>query len=567
MLVGNIMLTIGVGVVPAVEVWALKSLINAIAEVGNVGISSFIGVLGIFATVNIFSMALEVLKQNFIVMHRLKAQVNIDLDCLEKCETMSLSDFENNERYNFIARTEGEAKTHVFDAFEDVLSIISHLTSIVSIIALLISWKSYLFLLVLVIPIVKTIINTRISYKHYSIRMNRMDRVRQLSYFRFLLTNDIACKEIKAYQTGPYILNLFKRKTNEIRESDVKMVNERQFWTLCMGIMEEGIGLLAILGVVRLTTMGRVLIGNTVAYIDSLSIVQNSISGFLGSMSSLYNDMLYVKQFFDFLTLEIENNQEEGKCIDTIESIVFKNVSFKYPNAKAYSVRNVTLKFQRGERLALVGENGSGKTTFLKLLCGFYTNYEGEIFVNNIEMRQLNKNSLRSKMGIVFQDYNRYEMSIKENIALGNLLAIDDDERINKALKKVGLEEKVKGYNQGINTILGHWFGETDLSKGQWQRLALARAYIREADIYILDEPTASLDPKSEREVYKLMRRESMGRIGVFITHRLENLNILAPRVIVFSEGVLVGDDAHLNLMKNNEHYMQLLGLISASSL
>ena len=193
-------------------------------------------------------------------------------------------------------------------------------------------------------------------------------------------------------------------------------------------------------------------------------------------------------------------------------------------------------------------------------MCGFYPHYEGSIRINGIELSQIDKDSLRKTMGIVFQDFNKYELSLRENIGLGHLESMHQDDVLWDMLSQVGLEHKTKQFQMGLETQMGHWFSGEQLSKGQWQRVALARAFLNQASAYVFDEPTASLDPKIEREIYGLMKAYSKDKICLFVTHRFDNIESLNPRVIIMNNGQIESDACHFELVESSESYRELIG-------
>ena len=481
------------------------------------------------------------------------------MDIIRKAKELDLQDFENSEVYNILSKAEIEGRVKVYLTYRNILFIIIQITSMISIATIILSWNSYVFLLVFITPIISTIVNTKIGYRNYKMKMERVDKVRRTSYINFLLTNNIACKEIKTYNIGSYLVNIFSSIKKKIRSQDLDMVKLRSLWSMGLGFLEELVSLFVIFQVVDMAADGKILIGDTVAYIDSLSTIQSNVGGFLKSISEIYNDVLYVEEYFKLLDLEKNEYIDRQIKIDEIEEIEFRNVYFSYDNSNSFNLRNINIKICKGELIGIVGENGSGKTTFTKLLCGFYDNYQGEILVNGIELMRINPDSLRDRMGIIFQDFNQYEMTLRENIGFGNLEELNNDLKLLNILEEVNLKDKLKNYSNKIDTQMGKWFNGEELSKGQWQRVALGRAFVRDADVYILDEPTSSLDPISEKEIFDLMIKKSIGKIGIFITHRLDNIVEMNPRIIIFSEGTIAGDGKHEKLKGTCDAYSLLL--------
>jgi len=543
------------------SIWGTKLLINGIAEVSTNKNNNFINILVIYAAINIFIQVIQSLNNYINSKHQLKIDYKMSMDILEKCKELRLQDFEDAEIYNILGRAEMEGQAKVYITYTNILMIITQIASVVSISSIILSWNSYIFLLIFITPIISTIVNTRIGYINYKMRMERMNEVRKTSYINYLLTNDIACKEVKTYNIGEYLINIFSSLKKKIQEQDLNMTKKGTKWAIGLSLMEELISLFVIFNVVKMAAVGKILVGDTVAYIDSLSTIQSNVSSFLRSLSEIYNDILYVEQFYKLLDLEIKGYEDRIIEIDEIKEIEFKNVNYTYEGSINSTLKDINIKINKGQLVGIVGQNGSGKTTFIKLLCGFYDNYEGEIFINGIELRKIKPDNLRKRMGIIFQDFNKYEMTLRENIGFGNIGEMNSDEKIMKALREINLSEKIDKFPDRIDTQMGKWFAGEELSKGQWQRIALGRAFMRDADVYILDEPTSSLDPISEKEIFSLVTEKSRKKIGVFITHRVENIVELNPRVIVFSDGRIIGDGSHEKLVSNCEEYIQLLGI------
>ncbi|MTI49025.1 ABC transporter ATP-binding protein [Sporosalibacterium faouarense] len=557
----SILLTIAIGFSSAMSIWATKLLINGIVEVSTSKSNKFMEIIIIYVAVNIFIQLIKSLNNYVTSKHQLKLEYKMSMDILNKCKFLGLKDFENSEIYNTLSRAKIEGQTKVYIAYRNILSIITQIASIISVAAIILSWNSYIFLLAFITPIISTLINTRIGYRNYKMRMERMNEVRKTTYINYLLTNNIACKEIKTYNVGSYLVNTFSKIKRKIQSQDLHITKIRTIWSMGLGLIDELISLFIIFKIVEMAMLGRILVGDTVAYIDSISIIQSNVSRFLKSLSEIYSDILYVEEFYKLLDLEVKDDYEIGIEIQEIREIEFKDVSYTYQGANNYTLSNINISICRGELIGIVGENGSGKTTFIKLLCGFYDNYKGEILINGIELRDINTNSLRKCMGIIFQDFNKYELTLRENIGFGNLDEIYNDNKILMSLEEVALKEKIGKFPNHLETQMGKWFDGEELSRGQWQRIALSRTFMRDADVYVLDEPTSSLDPISEKQIFSLAREKSKDKIGIFITHRVENIAEMNPKVIVFSEGRIIASGSNNELIENCEEYIRLLGL------
>lgn len=559
--VAILIFTILVGFTSGMSIWATKLLINGIVGVSTGKGNNLMEILVIYAIINILIQIIQSINGYISTKQQLKIDYKMNMDVLEKCKELRLRDFEDSEIYNILSRAEMEGQVKVYITYRNILTVITQIASIISIAVVILSWNSYVFLLVFITPILSTIINTRIGYENYKMRMERMKEVRKTSYISYLLTNDIACKEVKTYNIGSYLIDIFSSLKKKIQSQDLHMVKRRTIWSIGLSLIEEVISLFVIFNVVKMATLGKILVGDTVAYIDSLSAIQSNVGMFLTSLSEIYNDILYVEQFYKLLDLETKQDENRRMEIEEIREIEFKNVSYSYEGSSSFVLSDINIKINKGDTIGIVGENGSGKTTFIKLLCGFYDDYQGEILINGIELKGIDLNVLRKRMGVIFQDFNKYEMTLRENIGFGYINEINNDDKIVKVLEEVKLNNKVDRFAEKIDTQMGRWFGGEELSKGQWQRIALGRAFIRDADIYILDEPTASLDPVSEKDIFDLILDKSKDRICMFITHRLDNIAEMNSRIIVFSEGKIIGDGKHQELECSCIGYDKLLNV------
>ena len=436
----NIIFTILVGFTSAMSIWSTKLLINGIVNINTN--NNFIKILITYAVINIFIQIIQSLNKYINLKHQLKIDYKMSMDILEKCGELRLQDFEDSEIYNILGRAEMEGQTKVYISYRNILSIITQIASILSVSIIILSWDSYIFLLIFITPIISTIINTIIGFKDYKMRMKRMNEVRKISYINYLLTNDIACKEVKTYNIGEYLINIFSNLKKKIQNQDLDINKKRAKWSIGINLIEEIISLFIIFKIVEMAAIGKILVGDTVAYIDSLGTIQSNVGGFLSNLSEIYNDILYVEQFYKLLDLEIKGYEDRTIEIEEIEEIEFKNLNYTYEGSENNTLNNINIKIRKGELIGIVGENGSGKTTFIKLLCGFYDNYQGEILINGIELKKINPDSLRKRMGIIFQDFNKYEMTLRENIGFGNIEEIDNDKKIIKSLEEINLKKK-----------------------------------------------------------------------------------------------------------------------------
>jgi ATP-binding cassette subfamily B protein len=297
----------------------------------------------------------------------------------------------------------------------------------------------------------------------------------------------------------------------------------------------------------------------------------------LAALGGMYEDTLYMSNLFDYFAIETEDRKAIGPVavVRAEEGIRFEGVGFKYPaggdaagggaSADKWALRNVDVFVPKGQSLALVGENGAGKTTFIKLLAGLYDPTEGRVLLDGRDVRAWDERELRARIGVIFQDFNEYQLALRENVAFGSVDHLDNELRVGRAVDQGGAKELVSTLAGGLDTQLGRWFaGGVELSGGQWQKVALARAFMREeADILILDEPTAALDAEAEHAVFQRFRALAAGRTTILISHRFPTVR-MADRILVLEAGRVIEDGSHAELLAAGRRYAHLFGLQAA---
>jgi ATP-binding cassette subfamily B protein len=290
---------------------------------------------------------------------------------------------------------------------------------------------------------------------------------------------------------------------------------------------------------------------------------QQSFQTILTAVGSMYEDTLYMSNLFEFLAIPTQRLRANVPVVvRPEEGIRFEGVGFQYPGSERWALRNIDLLVPKGQSLALVGENGAGKTTFIKLLSGLYRPSEGRVLLDGRDVEAWDEHALRSRIGVIFQDFNQYQLLLRENIAFGSVEHLQDDLRLARAIDHGGARELVASLSSGLETQLGRWFKEgVDLSGGQWQKVALARAFMRdEADILILDEPTAALDAEAEHAVFQRFRALAAGRTTILISHRFPTVR-MADRIVVLEGGAIIEQGTHAELLAAGARYARLFAL------
>ncbi len=551
-------LTVISGIMPFLTIKAMQKLINSIQDVAYGGVELVLSSLLIYVSINIISILTSNSKSYITNMLNIELNYVVNEKILLKTKSLSLLDYEDEKVYNMIRKAQDGSSTRLFNVYIALNNFIAQLIALISLSSIIFLWNPMILLIIILIPTIKTIYTAHIGYKSYEIEMKRIDKRRKISYINYLMTNNIAYKELQSYNSWNYLIKIFKNNFESIMIQDKKILKEQLSVTSILTILDEIISATIIFNVVKSSITGSIRIGDTVAVINTLSNIQNSIISLLQSLIEMYRENLYVKELYSLL--DYKSNKFKGKTkIDKIKEVEFIKVSFQYNSQSEYSLKNISFKIKFGETLCFIGENGSGKTTIIKLLAGFYDNYEGDIKINGIDFKEIDKNDFRNKISVLFQDYNKYELKLRENIGISKTELIGDDNTLYNVINKVGLREFLNTLTDGLDSKLGNWFGGTELSGGQWQKLGIARTLLRCAEIIILDEPTSALDPISEYQMFSLIKKENKDCIKVFISHRLGNILKLNCRIIVLKKGEIVVDGYHDDILKKSLLYKEML--------
>lgn len=553
----NTIFTLFAGASAGMSVFATKTLINTL-QTGINGDNTFINTLLLYAAINI-GITLLGIGQGYISQRQQMVIANeLDIKVLEKCKVLNLQCYENEEIYNLITRANEMGKEKIYTTYINLLTLFETIVAITSVLNVLSGISIKLLALILIIPILSTIVNVRIGKRVYDVQKRRAQDNRKQSYINYLITSNFAIKEIISYNIVDFFVEKYSKIRDRILYEDKKILSLQSFWNLILGILEEILNLTVIIVVIFLAGNGQMLIGDTVAYIDSLATIENKIKNFLLGIATIYEDKLFAEQFFEFMDFSVPQNTGE-KEINHIKNIEIRNLSYSYINQSKYALTNISLKLKKGTPIALVGENGSGKSSLIKILAGLYDDYTGDVLINGIPLNQLNSDSYKRHIGIIFQDYNQYELSLRENLSIAALNKLNDDKELKNVLKKVGLSFLLDENQKGLEAQMGNWFSGQELSQGQWQRLAIARVMLRDSDILIMDEPTAALDPIIEKEIFDLINNIAKEKILILITHRVENLLKYNPYIIVLKNGKIV-TCGNKEEIQDNKEFKKLLG-------
>lgn len=482
---------------------------------------------------------------------------------MEHAARMDLSQFENANFYDKLERARRQTTGRVI-LMSQMLSQVQDFLSIVFLAAGLLVISPWLILLLIFAVIPAFLTETLFNRRSYSLTRSWTPERRELDYLRYVGASDETAKEVKIFNLSEFIINRFAGLADGFYQANRKLSVRRTFW----GSLFNGLGIAAYytayVFIIRDTVNKEISIGDLTFLSGSFMRLRQLLQTILGRFSSIAQSALYLQDLFDFfaITADIQSPETYTRFPSPIQKgITFEDVGFKYPGTERWAVRHLSFKLSAGEKLALVGENGAGKTTLVKLLARLYDPSEGRILIDGKDIRDFSLTELRHAIGVIFQDFVKWQMTAKENIGVGRIEEMKDEPRIVNAAEKSLADTVVDKLSDGYEQMLGRRFKKgVELSGGEWQKVALGRAYMRDAQILILDEPTAALDARAEYEVFERFSELTQGKTAVLISHRFSTVR-MADRILVLKGGELVELGSHEELLANKGLYSELFEL------
>lgn len=493
---------------------------------------------------------------------RLGADVNIMI--LEKAITLDLPHFEDSEFYDKLTRARREASSRPLNMVTDTLQLVQNVLTLASYAALLFAFSAWAVLGLVLAALPATLVEMRFSKAAFRLRNWRSPETRKLNYLEYILANDEHAKEMKVLGLGRPLLERYKSLTEKFYTEDKDLSVKRSFWAYVLSLLATITFYVCYLIMALQAADGELTLGNLTLYVMAFRQGQQAFQSSLTAIGGMYEHNLYMSNLFHFLSIKAHPSAKRllKQLSKDERGIRFENVGFQYPGRETWALRNINLFIPAGKSLALVGHNGAGKSTFIKLICGLYEPNVGTIYLDGRALSDWAEKDLQARIGVIFQDFNQYHLTLRENIALGSVDHLEDEKRVQRAVDKVGAEEILKGMGEGLDTMLGKWFAKgVELSGGQWQKIALARAFVREeADILILDEPTSALDAEAEQKIFERFEQLAKGRTTILISHRFPTVRI-ADHIVVIEQGRIVEEGTHDSLLQKRGRYAELFNL------
>lgn len=547
------------GLMPSLAILIMQKIINEIQT--GTSLENITIIVLFYLFLELFSVLLNNFMAYYDSSFNLKFSLKSSEIILIKASKLYLKDYENSKTYDLINRAQSGSGTKLLDYYFEFTNIIKQCITIISYLVILFTFRFWIIFVIIILPFFRYIISNKYNQKSFMLIKRRTNEQRKNWYITYLLTYGSYFKELKTFNLFNYFISKYKSINEQFNADDLDLAKCRTISNSFLSVLDMLIDGLLLFYILKMGIKGDILIGSVVMYVRTITDSKSGISMIFMKISNLINESLFIDQLFEYLNLPEENNQ--GKTIiSTIKTIELKNVSFKYIHSDEYTLKNINLKICDHEKIALLGVNGSGKTTLIKLIMGFYYNYEGEIFINGINLKIIDRLSLLERMSTLFQDFAKYETTLRKNIAYGNLKILDDDNYINNILYQFKIDKMIKESEIDLDTQLGSLFDNgINLSMGQWQKVALARAFAKNSDLYILDEPNAAMDLITEYEISELYKKVLENKMGIIIVHKLNYIAKLVDRIIVLDAGEIVEEGTHEVLVKNNKLYSKLCGL------
>lgn len=558
---------------PAADVWVSKLLIDAVAaaifeggtpEQVRTVVWLVVTQLGLLLGGSLLRTLANISQQ--LLQDRVSQA--IQLQVMEHAERLDLAAFEDSTFYDRIQQAQREAAFRPVQMVSEMFNLARTTISFLSMVGLLLSLSWVVALIALIAPIPSFVSSTRYGWWGFQLMRRQSPLRRLMSYLTTVQTTDTFHKEVQIYGLGPYLTERFRRLSQEYYRELRRLVVRRYLAGFGWGAVSVVATSATSLYVVLEAVAGRLTLGDLTLFTRAASAVQDDFQGILGGFSALYEHGLYLSTLFELLAMEPKVRAPANPVPlrrPFRQGIEFRNVTFTYPGRTEPALKAISFTIAPGQTVAVVGKNGAGKTTLVKLLARLYDPDAGQILIDGRDIREYDPAELRRAIGALFQDYATFQLTARENIGFGHLERLDDHDAITEAARRAGADRIISRLPAGYETTLGKWFdGGQQLSGGEWQKIALARAFLRDAEILILDEPTASLDAQAEFDLFQRIRLLTRGRTAVFISHRFSTVRT-ADLILVLDGGRLVECGDHATLIAQGGIYADLFEKQAAS--
>ncbi len=559
-------LTLAAAALPPAIAWVGKALVDAVVARDPDDAIRWVAVeLALVAALVLLSRATGLLRQTLGA--RLGHNVNVMI--IEKALTLELSDFEDPAFYDQLTRARREASSRPIGVVMQVFDVVKGGLTLSGYAALLFGYSPLVCLALAAASVPATIAEVVFGRAAFRLRNWRSPDTRRLYYMERVLASDDHAKEIKLLGVGPLLLDRYRTLGDRITKEDAALAARRFRWGTALSILATAVYYGAYATMVVAAARGSMTLGEMTLYAVAFRQGQESLQSILSSLGGMHEHALYLSNLYGYLdrpprpvreSAELDADRALGPAHLRLE-----DVSFRYPGAERWALRNVSLDVAPGKSLAIVGHNGAGKTTLIKLLLGLYTPTEGRVLLDGVDVSTIPSEERMRIFAAVFQDFARWQLTMRENVGFGSVEHLDDDPHLGRAIERGGAKALLGRMKTGLETQLGKWFDAgVELSGGEWQSVALSRSFAREdARVLILDEPTAALDAEAEQAVFERFRELAQGRTAILISHRFPTVR-MADRIVVIDAGELHESGTHAELLAAGGLYAKLFEVQAA---
>ncbi|MBN3882115.1 MAG: ABC transporter ATP-binding protein [Nostoc sp. JL34] len=567
-------LTIVAGLLPAAISYISKLIVDAVVFASQVN-SQGNGLVNIYPA--LFYVGLEAIavillagsQRGIIICQSLLRALmgqRVNVLILEKALTLDLRQFEDSEFYDKLTNARREASVRPLSLVSRTFGLVQNALSLITYGILLVNFSGWAVVVLILAAMPVFIAETKFAGEAFRLFSWRASETRQQHYLENLLAREDFVTEVKLYQLGEMLLERYRSLFDQLYGEDRDLTLRRGLWGYLLGLVSTGAFYLAYAWIVLETVLGKISLGDMTMYLTVFRQGQSTFSNALTSIGGMYEDNLYLSNLYDFLEEEVPKSWGKATIgLNPQDGIRFENVSFTYPGSSKPALTNISLHLKPREKLAIVGENGSGKTTLIKLLTRLYTPDSGRIFLDGLDLQEWDVDVLRRRIGVIFQNFVRYQFTVGENIGVGDVEHLENKTLWQTAAQKGMAQSFIDQLPQSFQTQLGRWFkGGQELSGGQWQKIALSRAFMRsQADILVLDEPTSAIDAQAEFEIFNHFRAITQNQMVLLISHRFSTVR-MADKILVIENGEVIEQGTHEELLQLGGRYAKLFLLQAA---